>query len=53
MAMLEGVEGLTLKRLNDATVAWLERDYHKMTHYPIFTRAARPLVPAAPMLRFP
>ena len=28
MAMLEGVEGLTLKRLNDATVAWLEQDYH-------------------------
>ena len=32
MAMLEGVEGLTLKRLNDATVAWLEQDYHRRKH---------------------
>ena len=29
MAMLEGVDALTLKTLNDATVAWLERDYHR------------------------
>ena len=28
MAMLEGVDALTLKMLNDATVAWLEQDYH-------------------------
>jgi len=32
MAMLEGVDGLTLKMLNDATVAWLERDYHRRVH---------------------
>ena len=32
MAMLEGVEGLTLKTLNDATVAWLEQDYHRRKH---------------------
>jgi len=32
MAMLEGVEGLTLKMLNDATVAWLEQDYHRRKH---------------------
>ena len=28
MAMLEGVEPLTLDTLNHATIAWLERDYH-------------------------
>ena len=32
MAMLEGVEALTLQKLNDATVAWLERDYHRRLH---------------------
>ncbi len=32
MAMLEGVEALTLKMLNDATVAWLEQDYHRRKH---------------------
>ena len=32
MAMLEGVEALTLKMLNDATVAWLEREYHRRVH---------------------
>ena len=32
MAMLEGVEALTLKTLNDATIAWLERDYHRREH---------------------
>ncbi len=32
MAMLEGVEALTLKRLNDATVAWVEQDYHRRQH---------------------
>ena len=32
MAMLEGVDALTLKVLNDATVAWLEQDYHRRTH---------------------
>ena len=32
MAMLEGVEALTLKTLNDATVAWVEQDYHRRQH---------------------
>ena len=32
MAMLEGVEPLTLKRLNDVTVAWVEHDYHRRVH---------------------
>ena len=32
MAMLEGVEPLTLKMLNDATVAWVEHEYHRRVH---------------------
>ena len=32
MAQLEGVHALTLKRLNDATIAWLEHDYHRRNH---------------------
>ena len=32
MAQLEGVDALTLKMLNDATVAWLEQDYHRRVH---------------------
>lgn len=32
MAMLEGVELLTLKTLNDATVAWAEQAYHRRVH---------------------
>ena len=32
MAMFEGVEALTLKKLNDATVAWVEQDYHRRVH---------------------
>ena len=32
MAMLEGVDALTLKMLNDATIAWLEQDYHRRRH---------------------
>ena len=32
MAQLEGVDALTLKVLNDATVAWLEQDYHRREH---------------------
>ena len=32
MAMLDGVEPLTLKMLNDATIAWLEQDYHRRVH---------------------
>ncbi len=32
MAQLEGVDALTLKMLNDATIAWLEQDYHRRVH---------------------
>ena len=30
MAMLEGIDALTLKMLNDATVAWLEQEYLRL-----------------------
>ncbi len=32
MAMLEGVEALTLERLNDVTQAWVEQEYHRTKH---------------------
>lgn len=32
MAMLEGVEPLTLEILNNATITWLEREYHRRVH---------------------
>lgn len=32
MAMLEGVDDLTLARLNDATQAWVEYDYNRKHH---------------------
>ena len=32
MAMLEGVEPLTLHALNDATLAWVEREYNRAEH---------------------
>lgn len=32
MAMLEGVADLTLDWLNEATLAWVERDYHRAVH---------------------
>ncbi len=32
MAMLENVETLTLQDLNDATVIWFEREYHRRVH---------------------
>jgi transposase InsO family protein len=32
LAMLEGVEPLTLDYLNDATLAWVEGDYHRSRH---------------------
>ena len=32
LAMLEGVEPLTLRDLNDATLAWVEREYHRRVH---------------------
>ena len=37
MAMLEGVEALTLDKLNDITVAWVERDYHRRVHRELAT----------------
>lgn len=38
MAMLEGVEDLTLKILNDATCAWIEMEYNRIEHREIGTR---------------
>jgi transposase InsO family protein len=32
MAMLEGVDDLTLGRLNEATQAWVEQEYHRTVH---------------------
>lgn len=32
LAMLEGVAPLTLEVLNDATLAWVEREYHRRVH---------------------
>lgn len=32
MAMLEGVAELTPELLNEATLAWVERDYHRALH---------------------
>lgn len=32
LAMLEGVEPLTLGPLNEATLAWVEREYHRRVH---------------------
>lgn len=32
LPMLEGEENLTLKLLNDATIAWIEMDYHRKVH---------------------
>jgi len=37
MAMLEGVEELSLKRLNTITQAWVEQDYHRNLHAEIAT----------------
>ena len=44
MAMLEGVEPLTLDTLNDATIAWLERDYHRRVHRELGTTPLKRLV---------
>ena len=44
MAMLEGVEPLTLETLNNATVAWLERDYHRRVHRELGTTPLKRLV---------
>ncbi len=32
MAMLEGEAELTLSKLNEATQAWVELDYHRKRH---------------------
>jgi putative transposase len=32
MAMLEGVQPLTLAQLNEATCAWVEQEYHRAEH---------------------
>ena len=32
MAMLEGIDDLTLGRLNEATQAWVEQDYNRKRH---------------------
>ena len=37
MAMLDGVEALTLNKLNHITVAWVERDYHRRVHRELAT----------------
>ena len=44
MAMLEGVEPLTLDTLNNATIAWLERDYHRRVHRELGTTPLKRLV---------
>ena len=44
MAMLEGVEPLTLETLNNATVAWLERDYHRRVHRELGTTPLKRLL---------
>ena len=44
MAMLEGVEPLTLDALNHATIAWLERDYHRRVHRELATTPLKRLL---------
>lgn len=44
MAMLEGVEPLTLDTLNHATVAWLERDYNRRVHRELATTPLKRVV---------
>jgi len=44
MAMLESVEPLTLKTLNDATVAWVEQDYHRRVHRELGTTPLKRLL---------
>ena len=43
MAMLEGVDALDLKTLNDATVAWVEKDYNRRVHRELGTTPYRRL----------
>ena len=47
MAMLEGVEALTLKTLNDATLAWLQHDYHRRVHRELGTTPLKRLADSA------
>jgi putative transposase len=50
MAMLEGVNDLTLTRLNEATQAWVEQDYNRKRHSEIDdTPLARFLAGPAPV----
>ena len=44
MAMLEGVEALTLQKLNNATVAWVEREYHRRVHRELGTTPMKRLL---------
>ena len=44
MAMLEGVEALTLKQLNDATVAGVEQDCHRREHRELGTTPLKRLI---------
>ena len=44
MAMLEGVEALTLQKLNHATVAWVEREYHRRVHRELGTTPMKRLL---------
>ena len=44
MAMLEGVEPLTLEMLNHATIAWVERDYHRRVHRELATTPLKRLL---------
>ena len=44
MAMLEGVEALTLDKLNDITLAWVERDYHRRVHRELATTPLKRLL---------
>ena len=44
MAMLDSIEALTLKQLNDATVAWVEHEYHRREHRELRTTPMRRLL---------
>ena len=48
MAMLEGVDDLTLARLNEATQAWVEQDYNRKRHSEIDERRSHASSPAPP-----
>ena len=48
MAMLEGVDDLTLARLNEATQAWVEHDYNRKHHSEIDGTRSPAFSPAPP-----